>query len=58
MGLHLLRCDEILPGETVAFADACQRIVDALTDKRRSRAQQQWIKSLPAAAVVGLKKAG
>lgn len=59
MGLHLLYCDEILLGETVAFADACQRIVDTLTDKRRSSAQQQWIKSLPAtAAVAGLKKAG
>ncbi len=58
MGLHLLYCDEILLGESVAFVDACQRIVDILTDKRRSSAQQQWIKSLPASGVVaGLKKA-
>ena len=57
MGLHLLRCDEILAGQTLAFDEVCQKIVDALTDKRRRSAQEQWIKSLPAASV-GLRKAG
>jgi nitrogen fixation protein NifM len=47
MGLHLLRCDEIFPGQSLAFSEVRSRIMDALNDKRRSRAQQQWIKSLP-----------
>jgi peptidylprolyl isomerase/peptidyl-prolyl cis-trans isomerase C len=47
MGLHLLRCDEIFPGQSLAFHEVRSRIMDALNEKRRSRAQQQWIKSLP-----------
>ncbi|MDD5298104.1 MAG: nitrogen fixation protein NifM [Rhodocyclaceae bacterium] len=46
-GLHILRCDEILPGQSLAFAEVSQRILDALTEKRRSQAQKSWIKSLP-----------
>jgi peptidylprolyl isomerase/peptidyl-prolyl cis-trans isomerase C len=47
MGLHLLRCDEIFPGQSLDFSEVRSRIMDALNEKRRSRAQQQWIKSLP-----------
>jgi peptidylprolyl isomerase/peptidyl-prolyl cis-trans isomerase C len=46
VGWHLLRCDEILPGQTLAFAEVSQRILEALTEKRRSQAQKQWIRSL------------
>jgi len=44
MGLHILRCDEILPFGLMPFAEACPRIVEKLTDKRRREAQRDWIK--------------
>jgi len=44
MGLHILRCDEILPFGMMPFAEACPRIVEKLTDKRRREAQRDWIK--------------
>jgi len=46
-GLHLMRCDEILPGQALAFAEVSQRILDTLNEKRRGLAQKRWIKSLP-----------
>lgn len=49
MGLHLLRCDEILPSGMLSFAEVCPRIIERLTDKRRREAQQGWIKQQPLA---------
>ena len=49
MGLHLLRCDEILPSGMLPFAEVCSRIIEKLTDKRRREAQQGWIKQQPPA---------
>lgn len=44
MGLHILRCDEILPFGMMPFAEACPRIIEKLTEKRRREAQRDWIK--------------
>jgi peptidyl-prolyl cis-trans isomerase C len=49
IGLHLVRCDEILPCGMLPFAEVSERIITFLTDKRRSEAQKQWIKALPPA---------
>lgn len=50
MGLHLLRCAAILPGETLAFAAVRERIIERLGDARRHAAQKAWIQSLQQAA--------
>ena len=47
IGLHIIRCDEILPSGILSFAEVRQRIIERLTDKRRSEAQKAWIKALP-----------
>ncbi|MGB4062867.1 MAG: nitrogen fixation protein NifM [Azonexus sp.] len=47
MGLHILRCDEILPFGMMPFAEACPRIIEKLTEKRRREAQRDWIKEQP-----------
>jgi peptidyl-prolyl cis-trans isomerase C len=49
MGLHIIRCDEILPCGMVPFAEARERIIDRLTEKRRQETQKQWIKQLMSA---------
>lgn len=46
IGLHLLRCDEILPSGPLPFADVCGRIVERLADQRRSKAQREWIRAV------------
>ena len=46
IGLHILRCDEILPSGLLPFSEACPRIIERLTDKRRQEAQREWIKAL------------
>ncbi|MBS1145307.1 MAG: nifM [Proteobacteria bacterium] len=48
MGLHLLYCDEILPFGMLPFDEACPRIIEKLTEKRRRDAQRDWIKEQPA----------
>lgn len=47
IGLHIIRCDETLPSGMLSFAEVRQRIIERLTDKRRSEAQKAWIKALP-----------
>ena len=47
MGLHILRCDEILPFGMMPFTEACPRILEKLTEKRRREAQRDWIKEQP-----------
>lgn len=44
IGLHIIRCDEILPSGMLPFAEVGARIVERLTDKRRREAQRDWIK--------------
>jgi len=46
VGLHILRCDEILPSDTLPFPDVEASIIERLTDERRKDAQKSWIKSL------------
>lgn len=53
IGLHILRCDEIFPSGMLPFAEACERIVERLTDKRRRQAQKDWIKALTAPRTQG-----
>ena len=47
IGLHIIYCDEILPNGMLPFVEVRQRIIERLTDKRRSEAQKTWIKALP-----------
>lgn len=49
MGLHILRCEEILPFGMLPFTEVCPRIIEKLTDKRRREAQRDWIRKQPAA---------
>lgn len=46
IGLHILRCDEILPFGMLPFAEVRDRIIDRLDEKRRQEAQRDWIKGL------------
>ncbi len=46
MGLHLLRCDKIVPAIRANFAEARARIIEHLTDKRRAAAQKAWLARL------------
>lgn len=46
IGLHILRCDDILPSGPMPFAEAQQKIVEHLTDRRRREAQQAWVRTL------------
>lgn len=49
IGLHILRCDEILPSGMLPFQEVCAKIIERLGDKRRREAQRDWIKSLSSA---------
>lgn len=49
IGLHLLRCDEILESGLLPFAEVRAKVIERLNDKRRSQAQRAWIKALFAA---------
>jgi len=53
MGLHIIRCDEILPCGMLPFAEARDRIIERLTEKRRQEAQKQWVKQLMSARQQG-----
>jgi peptidylprolyl isomerase/peptidyl-prolyl cis-trans isomerase C len=44
MGLHILRCDEILPSGPLPFAEICPNIIEKLTEKRRHEAQREWLR--------------
>lgn len=46
IGLHIVRCDEILESGLLAFDSIAPEIVDRLTEQRRSQAQRHWIKQL------------
>jgi peptidyl-prolyl cis-trans isomerase C len=47
IGLHLVRCDEIFPGQCLSFEQALPRILEHLDDRRRQDAQTTWIRALP-----------
>lgn len=46
IGLHILRCDEIMESGLLPFAEVRARIVERLNDKRRAQAQREWVKRL------------
>ena len=46
IGLHLIRCDEILPSGPRPFDEVRDRIIEKLTDKRRRDAQMAWANRL------------
>lgn len=46
IGLHILRCDEILPAATRPFQDVEASIIERLSEERRKDAQKAWIKTL------------
>lgn len=52
IGLHLLRCDEILPSGIPAFAEVSQKIIERLGEKRRQQAQREWIRQVVSVGVV------
>jgi len=47
IGLHLMRCDEILDSGLLSFAEVADKIIERLSDKRRKDAQRAWIVALP-----------
>lgn len=47
IGLHLIRCDEILESGMLPFARVRDKIIERLGDKRRKDAQRDWVRKLP-----------
>jgi peptidylprolyl isomerase/peptidyl-prolyl cis-trans isomerase C len=43
IGLHIVRCDEILPSGMLPFSAVREKIVEHLSDQRRRQAQRDWI---------------
>jgi peptidyl-prolyl cis-trans isomerase C len=46
IGLHIVRCDEILPSGLLPFGEVSQKIIERLGEKRRQETQRLWIKQL------------
>lgn len=46
IGLHIIRCDEVLPSGMLPFEEASGKIIEKLTEKRRREAQRDWIKEV------------
>lgn len=44
IGLHIIMCEAINPGETLSFAAARERIIERLGDQRRQKLQREWIR--------------
>ena len=44
IGLHVLRCDEILPSGMLPFAEVREKIIEHILDKRRRKAQRDWLR--------------
>ncbi|SBT07859.1 PpiC-type peptidyl-prolyl cis-trans isomerase [Candidatus Accumulibacter aalborgensis] len=49
IGLHIIRCDEVLPCGTLPFTAVREKLIERLTDDRRREVQRRWIKDLVAA---------
>lgn len=50
MGLHVIRCDEILLHGLIPFDEIADTLIDKLDARRRARAQKEWLRELSAAA--------
>jgi len=46
MGLHVIRCDEILPHGLIPFEEVAERLIEKLEERRRSRAQKDWLRQI------------
>lgn len=46
MGFHILRCEQILPEETVSLEAAREKIYSLLLDRYKQNAQRQWLAGL------------
>ncbi|MBK8745402.1 nitrogen fixation protein NifM [Propionivibrio sp.] len=44
IGLHILRCDEILPGGLMPFVEVREKVIEHLSEQRRRKTQREWIK--------------
>jgi len=49
MGLHVIRCDEILPHGLIPFDEIAQTLIEKLDARRRARIQKEWLRELSAA---------
>ena len=43
MGLHILRCDEIIASGMLPFGEVCEKVIEHLSERRRRKAQREWI---------------
>jgi len=43
IGLHILRCDEIVASGMLPFGEVCEKIIEHLSERRRRKAQRDWI---------------
>ncbi|WP_227817510.1 nitrogen fixation protein NifM [Nitrogeniibacter aestuarii] len=48
MGLHVIRCDEILPHGLIPFDEIAKDLIGKLEERRRARAQKDWLRQLTA----------
>lgn len=46
IGLHILRCDEILPYGLLPFSEVQERVIEHLNEQKRKKIQRDWIKSI------------
>jgi peptidylprolyl isomerase/peptidyl-prolyl cis-trans isomerase C len=44
IGIHLLRCDTIVPSMLMEFSEARERLISRLMEQRRQASQQDWIR--------------
>jgi len=49
MGLHVIRCDEILPHGLIPFDEIASTLIEKLDARRRARVQKEWLRELSAA---------
>lgn len=49
MGLHVIRCDEILPHGLIPFDEIADKLIEKLDERRRARIQKEWLRELSAA---------
>lgn len=50
VGLHLVRCDEILPAARIPFDDVAAKIAERIAERRKAQAQREWLLALERAA--------
>lgn len=46
LGLHLLRCDQVLPADSLPLETVKEQLREALTQQRKNACQKAWLKGL------------